>query len=201
MKLYYSPGACSQAPHIILNETNADFELVKVDFATKTTEHGEDFTKINPNGYVPALQLDNGDVLTEGVAIMQYLADQSPQSDIVPQNATFARAKLQEKLNYLTSELHKGFVPLFSNVTDEIKANARDNLAKKFSYIDSILGKSQYISGSKFSIADAYLFVISNWTKMTGIDLNQWKNVSSLVEKVFKREAVQKTLNTEGLLV
>jgi glutathione S-transferase len=200
MKLYYSPGACSQAPHIILNETNAEFELVKVDLATKITEHGEDFTKINPNGYVPTLQLDSGEVLTEGVAIMQYLADLVPEKDLAPKNATFARAKLQEKLNYLTSELHKGFVPLFSDVSDQIKADAKDNLAIKFSYLDSIIKQNSYLAGSKFSIADAYLFVISNWTKMTGIDLSQWHNVSSLVSKVFNREAVQKTLNTEGPL-
>jgi len=200
MKLYYSPGACSQAPHIILNETNTNYELVKVDFSTKKTEHGEDFTKINPNGYVPALQLDNGEVITEGVAIMQYLADLSPQSDIVPANATFARAKLQEKLNYLTSELHKGFVPLFGDNSDIIKNQAKDNLAKKFNYLDSLLEKTAYLSGEKFSIADAYLFVISNWTKMTGIDLSNWSNVSALVNKVFKRDAVQKTLKAEGLL-
>ena len=200
MKLYYSPGACSQAPHIILNETNAEFELVKVDLATKITEHGEDFTKINPNGYVPALQMDNGEVLTEGVAIMQYLADLAPEKELAPKNATFARAKLQERLNYLTSELHKGFVPLFSDVSEQIKAGAKDNLAIKFSYLDSIIKQNSYLADSKFSIADAYLFVISNWTKMTGIDLSQWQNVSSLVSKVFNREAVQKTLNTEGLL-
>lgn len=200
MKLYYSPGACSQAPHIILNETNAEFELVKVDLATKITEHGEDFTKINPNGYVPALQMDNGEVLTEGVAIMQYLADLAPEKELAPKNATFARAKLQERLNYLTSELHKGFVPLFSDVSEQIKAGAKGNLAIKFSYLDSIIKQNSYLAGSKFSIADAYLFVISNWTKMTGIDLSQWQNVSSLVSKVFNREAVQKTLNTEGLL-
>ncbi len=200
MKLYYSPGACSQAPHIILNETNANFELVKVDFSTKKTEHGEDFNKINPNGYVPALQLDNGDVLTEGVAIMQYLADLKPEFGIAPKNASFARAKLQEKLNYLTSELHKGFVPLFGNNTDEVKNAARENLANKFSYLDSILETTAYINGDKYSVADAYLFVISNWTKMTGIDLTRWKNVLSLVEKVLKRDAVQKALASEGLL-
>jgi glutathione S-transferase len=200
MKLYYSPGACSQAPHIILNETNTDYELVKVDFSTKTTEHGEDFNKINPNGYVPALQLDNGEILTEGVAIMQYLADASPESDLAPKNATFARAKLQEKLNYLTSELHKGFVPLFSDTSDEVKNQARENLSNKFNYIDSLLAKTSHISGDKFSIADAYLFVISNWTKMTGIDLSKWSNVSALIEKVYNREAVQKTLNAEGLI-
>ena len=200
MKLYYSPGACSQASHIILNETNADYEAVKVDFATKTTEHGEDFTKINPNGYVPALQLDNGEVLTEGVAIMQYLADLSPELNLAPKNSTFARAKLQEKLNYLTSELHKGFAPLFGNNSEQIKTQARENLSNKFNYIDSILAKTDYISGDRFSIADAYLFVISNWSKMTGVDLSKWSNVSDLVEKVYNRKAVQKTLNVEGLL-
>lgn len=200
MKLYYSPGACSQASHIILNETNADYEAVKVDFATKTTEQGEDFTKINPNGYVPALQLDNGEVLTEGVAIMQYLADLSPELNLAPKNSTFARAKLQEKLNYLTSELHKGFAPLFGNNSEQIKTQARENLSNKFNYIDSILAKTDYISGDRFSIADAYLFVISNWSKMTGVDLSKWSNVSDLVEKVYNRKAVQKTLNVEGLL-
>jgi glutathione S-transferase len=200
MKLFYSPGACSQAPHIILNETHANFELVKVDFATKTTEDGEDFNKINPNGYVPALQLDNGEVLTEGVAIMQYLADLKPATDIAPKNATFARAKLQEKLNYLTSELHKGFAPLFGNNSDEVKNGARENLVAKFNYLDSHLASNDYINGDKYSVADAYLFVIANWTKMTGIDLSKWKNVSLLVNKVFNRDAVQKTLHDEGLI-
>jgi len=200
MKLYYSPGACSQAPHIILNEINANFELVKVDLTTKITEQGEDFIKINPHGYVPALQLDNGEVLTEGVAIMQYLADLSPEMDLAPKNATFARAKLQEKLNYLTTELHKGFVPLFTDSSAEVKAATKNNLAKKFSYLDSVLAKKPYITGNKFSLADAYLFVISNWSKPTGIDLSTWPNISAYIDKILQRDAVQKTMNAEGLL-
>ncbi|MBL4660334.1 MAG: glutathione transferase GstA [Alcanivoracaceae bacterium] len=200
MKLYYSPGACSLAPHIILQETNTDFDLIKVDFASKMTEHGEDFTKINPHGYVPALQLDNGDVLTEGVAIMQYLADLSPQANLVPENGTFKRAKLYEKLNYLTSELHKGFAPLFSDVSDTSKQKAKENLNNKFSYIDSVLAEKPYLLGNDFSVADAYLFVISGWTKLTGIDLSKWVHVTSFVEKISKRNAVQKALKAEGLL-
>lgn len=201
MKLYYSPGACSQASHIILNEVNADFELVKVDLTTKLTEHGEDFTKINPNGYVPVLEFDNGEVLNEGVAIMQYLADSKPESNIAPKNATFARAKLQEKLNYLTSELHKGFVPLFYSDSEEVKQTARESLALKFDYLDSILAKNNYINGDNYSIADAYLYVISGWTQSSNIDLSRWINVSSLVAKVMNRDSVQKALKAEGLLV
>lgn len=200
MKLYYTPGACSLAPHIILQETNTDYDLVKVDLATKITENGDDFTKINPHGSVPLLVLDNGDTLTETVAIIQYLADLSPDSNLAPENGTFERAKLYEKLNYLTSELHKGFSPLFSDNSDEIKQKAKDNLNQKFNYLDKILAEKPYLLGDKYSVADVYLFVISNWTKLTGIDLSQWVNVSTFSEKIAQRKAVQKSMQAEGLL-
>lgn len=200
MKLYYSPGACSLASHIILHEVKADFEISKVDFTTKTTEDGEDYTKINPQGSVPVLALDNGKILTEGVAIMQYLADLNPEYNLAPKSATFERARLYEKLNYLTSELHKGFVPLFYKSTEEEKQKAKTSLGIKFDNLDKLLSNKTYLLGDTYSVADAYLFVISSWTKMVGIDLNQWKNVAAFCKKITKREAVQKALKAEGLL-
>ncbi|MEE9327024.1 MAG: glutathione transferase GstA [Cocleimonas sp.] len=197
MKLFYSPGACSLAPHIVLRETGTDFDLVKVDFANKKTEHGDDFTQINPHGYVPAIQLDNNDTLTEGVAIMQYLADSSPESGLVPENGTFERAKLHERLNYLTSEFHKG---LFSDVSDEEKKRAVANVESKLDYLDNLLSKQDYLMGDKFSIADIYMFVIASWTAHTGIDLKKWSNISAYSEKITNRKSVQEAKRAEGLI-
>jgi glutathione S-transferase len=200
MKLFYSPGACSLAPHIVLREINKDFDLVKVDFSTSKTEHGDDFTQINPHGYVPAIQLDNSDTLTEGVAIMQYLADSSPEAGLVPKNGTFERAKLHERLNYLTSEFHKGFAPLFSDVSDEEKKRAVANVESKLDYLDDLLSEQDYLMGDKFSIADAYMFVIASWTAPTGIELKKWSNISAYSEKIASRKSVQDAMRAEGLI-
>ena len=200
MKLFYSPGACSLAPHIVLREIGNNFDLVKVDFATNTTEQGDDFNQINPHGYVPAILLDNNEPLTEGVAIMQYLADQSPTAGLVPKNGTFERAQLHERLNYLTSEFHKGFAPLFSGVEGEEKQKAIENVEAKLDYLDKLLSDREYVMGENFSIADAYLFVITSWTAHTGIDLNKWSHLSEYSEKIANRKSVQEAMRAEGLI-
>ncbi len=200
MKLYYAPGACSLASHIVLQETEIEFDLVKVDLASKITEHGDDFTQINPHGYVPALQLDNNEVLTEGVVIMQYLADQSPSTGLAPENGTFERIRLQERLNYLTTELHKSFSPLFSGGTDEEKQKAVSKIESGLSFIDTLLSNKPYLAGEKFSIADAYLFVIASWTTPTGISLDKWPNISNFSKRIAQRKSVQKAMKAEGLI-
>ncbi len=200
MKLYYSPGACSLAPHIVLQETGKEFELVKVDLASKTTETGDDFMKINPHGYVPVLGLDNGEVLTEGVAIMQYLADQSPEAGLAPENGTFERARLQEKLNYLSTELHKAFAPLFSDSAEAEKKKAVAKIESKLDYLDTLLNSKDYLMGDVFSIADAYLFVLTGWTVPTGIGLGGWPNIASFSTRVSGRKSVRAAMQAEGLL-
>ncbi len=200
MQLYYSPGACSLASHIILRETGNDFNLIKVDLVSKAIDTGGDFKQVNPHGYVPALKLENNEVLTEGVAIMQYLADQSPDARLVPENGTFERARLQEKLNYLTTELHKSFTPLFSNLQEEENKKVIKNVETKLDFINTQLSDKDYLLGDEFSIADAYLFVITNWTGLTGIDLEKWPNIISFSQRVAKRESVQESMRAEGLL-
>jgi len=200
MNFYYSPGACSLASHIILRETGNDFNLIKVDLASKTMDIGGDFKQVNPHGYVPALKLENNEVLTEGVAIMQYLADQSPDAHLAPANGTFERTRLQEKLNYLTTELHKSFTPLFSNISEEEKKKSIKNIETKLDFINAQLSDKDYLLGDKFSIADAYLFVITNWTGLTGIDLEKWPNIISFSQRVAKRKSVQESMRAEGLL-
>lgn len=200
MKLYYSPGACSLASHIILHEMDQEFDLVKVDFSTSTTETGMDFSQINPHGYVPALELENNEVLTEGVAIMQYLADQVPTLNLVPENGTLERARLQERLNYLTTELHKAFSPLFIDSSDEEKKKAVKNIESKLDFINDILVENNYLVGNEFSIADVYLFVLTNWTGPTGIGLDKWPNIALHSTRIAKRQSVQKAMRMEGLL-
>lgn len=202
MKLYYKPGACSLASHIILKELNATFEIERVDTKTKVTETGADFTKINPLGYIPALQLDNGEILIEGVAIMQYLADQQPQHNLAPAPGTVARARLQQHLNFIASELHKAFSPLFSaTLSDEERQKAKDNAAAKLDHFENILANgSTYLLGEQFTLCDAYLFVVANWTKPTGIGLEKWPHIAAFCGKVFKRPAVQAAMRAEGLI-
>ena len=200
MKLYFSPGTCSLAPHIILREIGIKFDLIKVDLATKLTEDATDFTKINPQGSVPALQLDNNEILTEGVAIMQYLVDQHPEVDLAPMNGTFERARLYECLNYLSAEFHKSFVPLFSKSTDNEIQKAIINIHNKLDFIEILLSDRFYLVDNKLSIADIYLFVVASWTKLKGIGLDNWPNISALSEKIATRESVQEAMQVEGLL-
>ena len=200
MKLYYSPGACSLSPHIVSREAGITVDLKKVNTKDKKIEYGGDFWKVNPKGYVPALELDNGQVLTEGPAIVQYLADQKPEMGLAPKNGTLERYKLQEWLNFITSEIHKGFSPLFRPTTpDEYKKIAKENLAGRFNWLDKELGGREYLTG-KFSVADAYLFTVLNWTKPTQIDTSKWPNLVAYMGRIAARPKVKEALKAEGLV-
>src|SRR5208283_4742650 len=193
MKLYYSPGACSLSPHIVATEAGIPVELEKVNLAEHKTESGADYYKVNPKGYVPALGLDDGSVLTEGPAIVQYLADQNPASGLAPKAGTIERYRLQEWLTFIGTELHKSFGPLFNKASsDEVK-----NAAK--AYINERLANRQYLLGSNFTVADAYAFTIINWTNFVGIDLKAYPNVAAYQARVGGRPKVYETLKAEGL--
>jgi glutathione S-transferase len=201
MKLYYTPGACSLSPHIVLREAGLSFDVEKVDLGSKKTESGKDFNTINPKGYVPALQLDDGSILTEGPAIVQYLADKAPQSKLAPANGTLERYRLQELLGFIGTELHKGFSPLFNpTYPEDAKKIARDNLAKRFNYLNTFLEKGPFLTGEQFTVADAYLFTILGWTAFVKIDLGQWPVLKAYHARVAGRPAVQAALKAEGLL-
>jgi glutathione S-transferase len=201
MKLYYSPGACSLSPHIVARELGIPVELKKVNVKDKTIEGGGDYWKINARGYVPALELDNGQVLTEGPAIIQYLADQKPEAGLAPKNGSLERYRLQEWLNILTSEIHKGSSPLFKpNTPEEYKTISKENLATRFDWLDKQLAGKDYLTGKAFTVADAYLFVLLNWTKFQSIDLNRWPNLAAFHARVGARPKVQEALQFEGLL-
>ncbi len=201
MKLYFSPGACSLSPHIALREAGLSFDLEQVDLRSKQTKAGADFRKVNPKGMVPVLQLDSGDILTEGPAIVQYIADQKPESGLAPKPGTVERYHLMEWLNFITSELHKGFTPLFKpNTPDDYKKIARDNLADRFAYLEQKLADKQYLMGDRFTVADGYAFTVLNWAAIQKIDLAPWPNVKAYVERVRARPKVQETLKAEGLI-
>ncbi|HXJ10233.1 MAG TPA: glutathione transferase GstA [Burkholderiales bacterium] len=201
MKLYYAPGACSLSPHIVLRELGLPVELKKVNNKDKTIDGGGDYRKVNARGYVPALELDNGQVLTEGPAIVQYLADQKPESGLAPKAGSMERYRLMEWLNFLTSEVHKQFSPLFKpNTPEDYKPVARENIAGRFDWIEQQLAGKDYLTGKAFSVADAYLFVLLGWTKFTGIDLARWPNLQAFHARVGARPKVQEALRAEGLL-
>lgn len=201
MKLYYSPGACSLSPHIVLREAGLDFTVEKVDLRAKKTESGNDFNAINPKGYVPTLQFDDGNILTEGPAIVQYIADKAPQSKLAPANGTLERYRLQEWLNFISTELHKNFSPLFNPAfPEEGKKIQRENIAKRFGTLSAVLEKSPFLMGEQFTVADAYLFTVLGWTRMTGIDLSQWPVLQAYHARVAERPNVQAALKAEGLL-
>jgi len=197
MKLYYAPGACSLSPHIVANEAGLAIELEKVDLASHKTEKGEDFTLINPNGYVPVLKLDDGSLLTEGPAIVQYLADKKPDSGLVPPNGTMPRYRVQEWLGFINSELHKNFTPLFQGASDEVKTKATANIAKRFAHVGKQLGDKPYLTGTQFTVADAYLFVMLNWANFLKMEVPA--NLKALRERVAARPNVAATLKAEGL--
>ena len=201
MQLYYSPGACSLATHITLREAGLPFELKRADTKTKKLEDGSDFFAINSKGAVPALRLDNGQVLTEGVAVMQYIADQKPETNLAPRNGTLERYRLQEWLNYITSEVHKSFSPLWNPAAGaEVHAYTRANLEKKFDWLNTQLAGKQYLTGETFTIADAYLFAVVNWTNFLGIDLARWPALRDYQARVAARPKVQESMAAEGLL-
>ena len=198
MKLYYSPGACSLSPHIALREAGLAFDAETVDLSSKKTKSGADYRAINPKGAVPALQLDNGQVLTEGSAIVQYIADQKPAAKLAPAAGSLERYRLQEWLNYIASEIHKGFSPLFNpKATDEWKQLIKNQLAAKFDYLSKQLQGKDYLMGA-FSVADGYLFTILGWTKHFDIDLAKWPVLAQYYERVAARPAVKATLEAEA---
>jgi len=200
-KLYFAPGACSLSPHIVLREAGLDFELEQVDLKTKKTKSGRDFTGISPKGQVPVLELNGGKMLTEGPAIVQYLADQKPSLGLIPAAGTFERYRIQEWLNYITSELHKSFSPLFSPDTpDAYKPIATKKIEEKFSYLDRHFAKNKFLAGEAFTVADAYCFTVVNWANFVGIDLNRWPNLKAYQERVASRPKVQEALKAEGLV-
>jgi glutathione S-transferase len=200
MKLYYSPGACSLSPHIILCEAGLPHELIKVDLKTKKTEHGDDFNAINPKGYVPTLVTDDGEVLTEGPAIVQYLADLAPAKNLAPAAGTMARVRLQEWLNFISTEVHKGFGSLFRNPPAEWQEVVRATLAARCAYLAGVLEKQPYLLGEQFSVADAYLFTVLNWSQWVKIDLSPWTALIAYQARVAARPGVQQALKKEGLL-
>ncbi|KAB0508524.1 glutathione transferase GstA [Pseudomonas lini] len=198
MKLYYAPQACSLAPHIVLRELDLPFELVRVDNSTKQTATGEDFLAINPKGYVAALQLENGDVLTEGPAILQYLADLRPEANLAPPNGTFERVRLQEWLNFVSTEIHGGLGWLFnSQFPDDVKALIKEKLFKRFVVLGQTLERQDYLMAGGFSIADAYLFTVLRWTQVFGIDLNRWPALMRFQVRIDQRPSVKAALAAE----
>ena len=200
MKLYYSPGACSLAPHIVAREAGLPVTLEKVDLANRTTDSGANFATINPKGYVPVIALDDGSVLTEVAAILQYLADRKPGAGLAPANGTTERYRLIEWLTFISSEIHKGFSPLWNPTTpDSVKAATKDRLATRFAYLDEILAKQPYLTGETFTVADAYLFTVMNWTNFLSIDIASFKSLSAFMSRVAARPKVQEALVAEGL--
>jgi glutathione S-transferase len=202
MKLYFSPGACSLSPHIVLRELGFEPEIERVDLKTKKTKSGADYLAVNPKGQVPTLVTDDGQTLTEGPAIVQYLADKKPDAKLAPACGTFERYRLQEWLNFITSELHKGFSPLFNpQVPDEYKKMAKENLANRFTHLDEHLANGgPFLTGSQFTVADAYCFVVVGWSKYQQIDVAKWPNLSAYVGRIAERPAVQAAMKAEGLL-
>jgi glutathione S-transferase len=201
MKLFYSPGACSLSPHIVASEAGIALKLEKVDLQTKLTESGADFTMVNPKGYVPALQLDNGEFLTEGVAIVQYLADQKPAAQLAPAAGTLDRYRLQEMLTYINSEIHKSFGRLFNPaVTEAVRSETVTYLQKRYALIEQQLGVHKFLLGDHFTAADAYLFTVTNWADHLKVDLSQFPKLQAFQKVVSARPAVQQALRAEGLL-
>jgi glutathione S-transferase len=201
MKLYYSPGACSLAVHITLCETGLPFDKESVDLATKKTASGADFSAINAKGYVPALQLDGGELLTEGPAINQYLADLVPEKKLAPANGTLDRVRLQSWLTFIGTELHKSFSPLFRpGSTDDAKKQAKDAIANRLTYVNNQLAGKQYLVAEQFSVADAYLFTVVGWMGFLGMPTDAYSNIQALMARVGARPAVQAALKAEGLI-
>ena len=201
MKLYYSPGACSLSPHIVLREAGLAFELVLASTKSHKLQDGTDYYTINPKGYVPLLELDNGERLSEGPAIVQYIADQVPDKKLVPAAGTMARYRAQEWLNFITAELHKGIGSLFNPaMPEDYKPAVREKALGRLKWVDSQLQGKHYLMGDEFSVADAYLFTVTNWTTPTGIDISGLANLNAFMARMKARPAVQEAMKAEGLL-
>jgi glutathione S-transferase len=201
MKLYYSAGACSLTPHIALKEAGLAFEAISAPTKTHQLPDGSDYYQINPLGYVPLLVLDDGRQLRECAVIIQYIADQAPDKQLAPANGTFERYKLQEWLSFIGTELHKNFAPLFTpGMPEEAKALIKSRLMERLTWVDSELAKSDYLMGDAFSVADAYLFNVSNWTRFVGVNISALENLAALRARVSARPAVQEAMRAEGLI-
>ncbi len=201
MKLYYSPGACSLAPHIVLCEAGLRFETEQVDLAEKKTATGGDYTKINPKGYVPALILDDGSLLTEAGVVVQYIADQKPEAGLAPKPGTMARYHYMEWINFIATEIHKGFGPLWNaQALAQTKDAAKIQLGKRFAIVEAALTDRAYLTGDIFSAADAYLFTTTNWSHMHHIDLGPWPKLRAFMSRVLQRPKVQEAMKAEGLI-
>ncbi|MBV8033984.1 glutathione transferase GstA [Roseateles sp.] len=201
MKLYYSPVACSLSPHIVLKEAGLPFEAVLASTKTHKLADGTDYYSINPKGYVPLLELDSGERLTEGPVIVQYIADQVPERGLMPPAGTLARYRVQEWLNFITSELHKGFSPLFNPaMPEEAKALLRAKLVERFTWVDGQLAGKPYLTGEAFCVADAYLFTVTNWSQFVGVDIAGLANLGAFMERMRQRPAVQAAMQAEGLI-
>jgi glutathione S-transferase len=198
MKLYYSPSACSLSPHIVANELGLPIELVKVDTVAKRTEHGEDFLAVNPKGLVPALRLDDGTVLTEGPAVVQYLADLKPDAQLAPANGSMARYRLQEMLGYINSELHQNYMPLFNPAcSEEVRSARMAQLKKRYSLLETALGRAPFLLGDRFTVSDAYLFVVTRWAEFVKLDLSAFPNLLAFQARIAARPAVQAAMRRE----
>ena len=201
MKLYYSPGACSLSPHIVAIEAGISVQLVKVDLTTKTIASEGDFWAVNPKGYVPALELYGGEVLTEGPAIVQYLADLKPESRLAPSNGTLERVRLQEALNYITAEIHKAYSPLFNaNTPLEVREERLAYLRKRYAFVDKQLAGRPYLFGAQFTVADAYLFAVTRWAPAVKLDLSAYANLQAFQKTVGARPQVLAAMKAEGLI-
>jgi glutathione S-transferase len=200
MKLYYASGACSLSPHIVSREAGISLDFEQVDNREKKTKSGKDYWSINPKGQVPVLELDNGERLTEGPVIVQYLAEQKPGSGLLPPPGTIDRYRVQEWLNFVTSELHKTYGPIFRPTTpEEYKKISKENLGKRFDWIDQQLAGKQYLMGDKFTVADAYLFTVLRWSPRIELDVSKWPNIKAYMDRVAARPKVQEALKAEGL--
>ena len=201
MKLYFSPGACSLSPHIVLHEAGLAHTVEKVDLRSKLTASGQDFRGINGKGYVPALEIDGGAILTEGPAIVQYLADQAPAKQLAPAHGTIERYQMMSWLNFIGTEIHKNYSPLFNPAaSDELKTIARGNLTQRYAYVETMLEGRDYLAGERFSVADIYLFVVTNWAGRVKLDLSACPNLQAFQQRIAARPAVQAAMRAEGLI-
>lgn len=199
MKLYFAPDTCSLSPHIVLRELDLPFELIRVNNRTKRSADGGDFYRVNPKGYVAALMLDDGQVITEGTAIVQYLADLRPEAGLAPPNATFERVRLQEWLNFITGEIHAGSSPLFnSTLPEEVKTLFRDKLRRRLDFVAQTLDEQAFLLGEAFSVADAYLFTVLRWMEQFSIDLKYWPSITRYMSLISQRRSVQAALAAEA---